>query len=237
MVTKAKLNKGEVCFRRLELNNEAGSPGHLLALKWFDKRMVYMISTKHVATEKWTGKFERTPNKDPVYKPSVIVDYTNEMFGVDLTDQLMNYYTFIRKSVKWWRKLWIHMLNMLVMNAFILNKKFGVMQMGHSEFREHLATKLIERATCTPPRAMTEDVNMDLDETTRRLTGRHFPKKMATENGKAKMLRCKVCSVGKKKAKDGHTVSRKKTAYQCQQCGVALCVDPCFKIYHTKTTF
>ena len=27
---------------------------------------------------------------------------------------------------------------------------------------------------------------------------------------------------------------RKDVMYECKTCGVALCIDPCFEIYHTK---
>ena len=56
----------------------------------------------------------------------------------------MNYYSFLHCSVKWWRKLFIHMLNMLILNVYILNKKFGVHQMTHDEFREEIVHFLIE---------------------------------------------------------------------------------------------
>ena len=95
---KAKLKSGESCFRR---KNE------MLALRWCDKRAVYMISTMHCAVEVHTGKREYRTGL-PIYKPKVIVDYTNKMGGVDVSDQLMGYYNFLRKSIKWWRKLWVH---------------------------------------------------------------------------------------------------------------------------------
>ena len=64
--------------------------------------------------------------------------------GVDLRDQMMNYYSFLCHSVKWWRKLFIHMLNMLILIAYILNKMFGVHQMTHDEFIEEIVHFLIK---------------------------------------------------------------------------------------------
>jgi hypothetical protein len=40
------------------------------------------------------------------------------MFGVDKLDQLMAYYSFLHKSVKWWRKIF-WMLEVMVINAYI----------------------------------------------------------------------------------------------------------------------
>ena len=67
------------------------------------------------------GKMSRSDGM-PLYKPTCIVDYTRWMGGVDVADQLMNYYHFLRRTIKWWRKLWVHMLNMIIMNAFLLNR-------------------------------------------------------------------------------------------------------------------
>ena len=47
------------------------------------------------------------------------------MGGVDLSDQLLNYYSFLRKSMKWSGKLLIHLFNLLIFNAYILNKHYG----------------------------------------------------------------------------------------------------------------
>ena len=54
---RAKLKPGEACFRQSKDIN--GHPGSILAIKWFDKRDVYMISSCHAATEEWTGRMNR----------------------------------------------------------------------------------------------------------------------------------------------------------------------------------
>ena len=45
------------------------------------------------------------------------------MGAVDLNDQLLNYYFSNGKITKWSRKLLIHQLNLLIMNAYILTAK------------------------------------------------------------------------------------------------------------------
>jgi predicted RNA-binding protein with PUA domain len=30
---------------------------------------------------------------------------------------------------------------------------------------------------------------------------------------------------------------RKETAYWCAECGIPLCVTPCFRLYHTKRNY
>ena len=41
-------------------------------------------------------------------------------FVLQLSDQLGQYYTLIRRTVKWWKKLFFHLLNLLVVNESML---------------------------------------------------------------------------------------------------------------------
>ena len=52
-----------------------------------------------------------------IVKPKCVNDYCHFMGGIDLGDQMMNYYSFLCRSIKWWRKLFIHVLNMLLLKA------------------------------------------------------------------------------------------------------------------------
>ena len=65
------------------------------------------------------------------------------MGGVDLSDQLLNYYSFLRKSTKWSRKLLIHQLNLLILNAYILNKNYGCEKLTHDEYRDRIVKYLL----------------------------------------------------------------------------------------------
>ena len=86
-VTNAKLKrKGDCVFRR-------GGP--LLCLKWREKKDVLMLSTIHEAIFVETGKVGRDGNKTE--KPEAVYYYCSRMGGVDLTDQLLNYFSFLRK--------------------------------------------------------------------------------------------------------------------------------------------
>ena len=78
-------------------------------------------------------------------KPTV-ADYNQYMFGVDKLDQLMAYYSFLHKSVKWWRKIfWF--LEVMVINAYIIYKeqaKRGEKPTTHLAFRRRLIESLSE---------------------------------------------------------------------------------------------
>ena len=228
---RTKLKPGQTCFRRSRDIN--GDPGPILAMKWFDKREVYMISSCHAATEEWTGKMNRKDGT-PTYKPSCIVDYTQKMGGVDLSDQLMTYYSFLRKTSKWWRKLWIHILNMLVLNAYILNKKFGEKKLSHSDYREYIAGYLIRKAN-----KETGAIDMQNILVCDRLVGRHWPNKLEKNAaGSIVPLHCKVCFVGRKEhIVTGKPRRRRSTSYKCEQCNLAMCIVPCFRVYHVHKDY
>jgi len=57
-----------------------------------------------------------------------------------------------------------------------------------------------------------------------RLTEWHFPS-VYKSAGKKPRRRCVVCNANDK---------RRETTYECKNCNVGLCVDPCFKIYHCE---
>lgn len=79
-------------------------------LVWRDKRIL-MLSTStgnsaQVIERKVKGKV-----LEKVTKPTVVCEYNRFMGGVDLADHYISSYSFVRKSVKWWRKLFFWMLD------------------------------------------------------------------------------------------------------------------------------
>ncbi|XP_068082602.1 piggyBac transposable element-derived protein 4-like [Anabrus simplex] len=68
-----------------------------------------------------------------------------------------------------------------------------------------------------------------VDNTVPRLTERHFLQRISPTASKARpQKRCVVCY------KQG---KRKESVYWCPDCETFLCVEECFKIYHTKLNF
>ena len=63
---------------------------------------------------------------------------------MDLSDQLLNYYSFLRKSSKWLQKLLIHLFNLVLLNAYIMNKHFGCQKLTHDEYRDKIVKFLFD---------------------------------------------------------------------------------------------
>ena len=82
-------------------------------------------------------------------KPVVVQDY---MLGVDKLDQLMSYYSFLHKSVKWWR-VFFWTMKVAVINAYkALELKRGERPISHFAFRRSLIEWLAEplRSSAVP---------------------------------------------------------------------------------------
>ena len=97
-VIRAKPQKGAFEHRRR---------GSLMVLKYNDKRPVLMMSSMHKAEMADTGKRDR--HGAVIRKPSVICDYNKHMGGVDRNDELLGFYTSLRKTLKWYKKLAFHL--------------------------------------------------------------------------------------------------------------------------------
>ena len=235
-VKKAKLQPLQSFFLR---------NGPLLCLKWSGekkttknkkKKPVVMLSTIHNASELLMKKKDAHGNRIP--KPVPIYQYTQNMSGVDISDQYMSFHVALRKSMKWSRKLFFHLFNMIILNAYLLNKKYGKKKMSKHDYIEYIVNycvnESVEGATCIPKRAFNPSTDA-------RLRDRHFPKKIPVRNGKVQGIMCKACNFTRaqliKLGYSGETLPRKTTTYWCEECQTPLCITPCFEAYHTISDF
>jgi len=78
-----------------------------------------MLSTYH---DESTTEIEKRGEKK--HKPAVVIDYNNSMGAVDSADQMVTTYPAERKRHKvWYKKFFRHLVNVIVLNAYILYKK------------------------------------------------------------------------------------------------------------------
>ncbi|KAF6210263.1 hypothetical protein GE061_013367 [Apolygus lucorum] len=92
--------------------------------KWKDKREVWTISSE------FSGDMVTvSARRGTAQKPSVVVEYNKRMGGIDQVDQNLSYYTAPHRSIKWYKKLGlhlielIHMLDLTVSNAWLLYRR------------------------------------------------------------------------------------------------------------------
>ena len=211
----------------------ARQSGNLTAIRLNDHgRTVYLLTTIHDDTMQPTRK--RNQDGEPITKPAAILDYNKHKVGVDLADQLSSYYSWEKRSLKWYKKLFFHLFTVTVVNAFLLyNKRQAQLdqedrqKLTHADFRLELAKELLaqanedepdaRRATGRPPSQVLERIIP--------AQARHFQGPVpAAPSGSVRAKRCQVCQVAG---------IRKETRLECQKCRIPLCPYPCMEIYHT----
>lgn len=201
----------------------------ILALKWYDKRVVHMLTSVGTANMTETGKTDFKTG-DKIMKPACIIQYNSKMGAIDKVDMQVSFVECARKTLKWYKKVYFHMIDLCLYNSYILYQIKTGRKPSFSSFRLQIVTQMIgEFHTLTTRRAKPPTVDNPL-----RLIERHFPAPIPqTEaQGKKTQRRCHVCAntnLAKRKRKD--------VKFMCKECSVALCVYPCFEQFHTKKKY
>ena len=168
--------------------------------------------------------FSRRAGKPPQIKPLVVTEYNKYILGVDRLDQRMAYYKFERKSVRWWRKVFFWMLEVVVVNSYILYSHHtdAPRKLSHKQFRRQLVVHLCEGQHSTT--VLQHLLPPPQDVTVERLRGSHF-----AELGSARRD-CRMCSAR------GSCGQRHLTRSFCATCSdhPHLCIGECFRAYHTQ---
>ena len=144
-------------------------------------------------------------------KPLCVEDYNKNMSGIDRSDQMIAYYSTPRKTVRWYRKIFFHLIDLSIWNGFYIYQKVNGPNTRLLEFREKVIMSLIgEKTSRTESKSITLEIFHFLEPNP------------PTEKDKSAMLRCRQCK-------------KRKTRYFCSVCEIkpGLCVHPCFKDYHT----
>jgi len=105
-----RLKKGQSAFRRKR---------DVMVQVWRDKRLVRLISTIHGATIVNTEQKDGKTNMK-IKKPYADVQYNKFMKGVDRADQYLSYYSVLRKTVKWSKKVILYLPHCALFNTFFV---------------------------------------------------------------------------------------------------------------------
>ena len=129
-----------------------------------------------------------------------------------------------RKSLKWYKKLFFHLLDVTIYNCYVLYKLTKKESLQFSNFCLVLVKDLCARygeATKSSGRPGANHHD--------RLTERHFPSLIP----ESKQRQCYVCNNTNMKPRQ----KTKRTRYECRFCNKGLCIAPCFEEYHTLSNF
>ncbi|XP_041974761.1 piggyBac transposable element-derived protein 4-like [Aricia agestis] len=188
--------------------------GDVDVMVWRDSTRVAMISTYHgnaVAQDRG------------IAKPISILDYNNMMGGVEKKDQMLAAYPIERKRSKfWYKKLFRRLLNVSVLNSFIIHKKSSpTSPLSHRSFRVKLVNLLLKKHCSRPvtslpsvPPVTTQNVDVGPFDITHRL------EEHPLRNGARKRRLCTVC--------------KKRVWTFCIGCDKTVCKSSCFVSLHNS---
>lgn len=234
-LTKQKLKRGDLVFRTCP---------PITVFVWHDKRDVNFITTLHDASMATVpGKVDRLTGR-PVEKPAAVIEYNRYMGAVDTSDQMVLLNSSVRKTLKWTKKLFFHLLDLAATNAYVLYAK-NTKQIKHFRFAKQLCSELVSSVTSDPAVIRPGRAGRITSESLQRLEFRsssHWPVTIpATRKQETPRRECVVCKEHKagktgKRWKTGESRKRVQTRYVCDGCAdrPALCITPCFKAYHTQ---
>ena len=150
--------------------------------------------------------------KEKKLKPECILQYNLNMGAVDKTDMLQSSIESVRKNVKWYKKVFFHLIDLCLLNAHVIYKMKTGQNIPIADFQVTLVKQLLEKYHKTQVRLAPGRKTPEGDSPLR-LTGRHFPSFFPNNTqGKPVSKRCVVCSKNKK---------RREVRFECDTCNVA----------------
>ena len=120
---------------------------------WKDSKCVAVMSTAHPGHS--TSTIKRRV-KDPVSGhhqvvhvpiPSAVENYNRFMGGVDKSDQFISYNRVLRKTIRYWKTMFYHLLEIITTNSSILSNwrrmAAGQKKLSQTQFQDNLVQAII----------------------------------------------------------------------------------------------
>lgn len=181
-----------------------------------DRKMVYMLnSVKPVEII-----FKRNYKNQFIPIPNIIDDYNKYAHAVDKNNQMTYNYRYPHKSVKWWLPVFFHLLQISMLNSYVIFKENVRVKTIYSEYYESVIKSLLG-----------EGKRKKFKEEVKVKDSQHYMKHdiqyIFSPNfdiKKHKQMRCVNCK-------------NKKTIWRCSRCldGKAyLCIPDCYNFFHNN---
>ena len=107
-----------------------------------DKKEVHMISTMHTTNFEAVSKYG---GKQSVQEPLCVIDYNKYIGIVDKVDMVLSTVNSTRKSLKWYRKLFFHLMDICVWNAYCMYKHNRGDTISMAKFHLALIKQIVEK--------------------------------------------------------------------------------------------
>lgn len=210
-------------------------------MKWTDKKPVHLLSTVHkgeiVATSKVHYKTKKT-----VFKPDIVVDYTENMRLIDKSDSQLSGVDCLRISFKWYHKFFLHLVDVTMLNSYniwmVRTTDPTVRKIKFREFVYKVAYQLLEElGTVTNSRHGLRG-HRTPDRPDRLLASEYISRhhlqytELNEKTNKKKQLNCHVCANTSRAPRKCTRVTT-----MCKECDVPLCPTECFAAWHTMKNY
>ncbi|XP_062843269.1 piggyBac transposable element-derived protein 3-like [Trichomycterus rosablanca] len=168
---KTMKKKGRGTFEEKETKHDAV---YLRAVKWYDNRSVILLSTYAAAhpttlVQRWDKK---TQEMVEVVRPNIVSIYNKSMGGVDILDSLIALYRTKVRSKKWYHRLFFHMMDMIMVEAWLLYRRDSIdcgvekkEQLSLLDFKSEVAGCLCKKDTVCSKRgrpSLSVEAGLDL---------------------------------------------------------------------------
>jgi hypothetical protein len=170
--------------------------------------------------------------------------YNTHMHGVDTSGQHLAYYPFIRKTVKWPKKVFFYLLQCTLFNSYVVLTKSN--PNSHKLFLDYLVD-VSENLIHPSEDVSTSSSSSDDESQDSSITPTPTPRKRATKSDPpgrldGKLIDHKLVHIPPTKKDKTPTrkcrgcvrrIIKKETRFVCAHCGVPLHPEGCYTIYQT----
>lgn len=196
----------------------------VVATIWFDNGIVSFLSNCIPAIP-----FVKIPRRQPngeqkeIDCPPIVLSYNKSMGAVDMHDQRREVYRIGRKSTRWWMPLFYYLLDVCIVNSFLLYKlKYPEKNISHRDFRVLLMQEMIEEKAPRTSKRTRVDIGVSDDSG-------NFIFNCSLVNT-YKMRHCSVCS-GRTQKDKKEVGKRVRTQFKCLKCNIYVCPSTCFPLH------
>ena len=149
-------------------------------IRIFDRKPVNLVSTVYSGENVAIGR-KHWQTEEEIYKPEMMNLYNKFMGGVDCNGQLLQYSAFSRQTLKWWKKVGFRLLNLAMVNGYILYSEWFKQKFPdkrnpwQNEFRLSILKQLLSSMTAPIPQS--RYIGTIVTEFGR-VNGKHFAKRI-----------------------------------------------------------
>src|SRR5215475_10045423 len=122
----------------------------MTAVVWKDKSDVCLLTNIHAPPTE--GNY--CDEHGNVIQPAIVADYNRHMGHVDNSDRMVNSYTASCWTWNWTKKLFFQLLDLTIVNSYILLSSCGGKKILHRDFRLTLIREMLVWAGHEPRPSM-----------------------------------------------------------------------------------